>query len=204
MKDQQKRFFADFWKVWACVLGLLVLGMEARGQLVNNWTNHVSARWDSSTNWSLKILPAWNQMVNITNEGFKAVDIDSATFATHSNSVTISNLTVSAPTNGASTLLLNYAGTAMPLKVLSGCTIGTNGTLDNFQSSFEVDGANGGELLVDGGNFVQDVGLTVVNGPVFVRNNGAIYSTNGNLTLGEVTIGSAPASVGSFLRTAAA
>src|SRR5205823_5944829 len=81
-----------------------------------------------------------------------------------------------------------------------GCTIGTNGTLDNFQSSFEVDGANGGQLLVDGGNFVQEGGLTVVKGPVLVCKNGSFNTTNANLTLGEVTIGSAPASVGSFIQ----
>ena len=33
--------------------------------------------------------------------------------------------------------------------------IGPNGTIDNFYSSFEVDGNAGGQLLVDGGTFTQ-------------------------------------------------
>src|SRR5262245_52736098 len=135
MKRHRRRFFADFWKVSACVSGLLALGLEARGQLLNNWTNPISARWDSSTNWSLRTLPASNQTVRITNGGYKAVNIDSATFGAHRDSLTVSNLIVSAPTNSLSTLLLNYFGTAAPLKVLSDCIIGTNGALDNFQSS---------------------------------------------------------------------
>jgi hypothetical protein len=200
MKRHCMRLYGNFWKVSACVSGLLALGLGARGQLLNDWTNPVSARWDSTNNWSLHTLPAANQTVTITNRGYKAVNIDSATVATQPNSLVVSNLIVSAPTNGQSTLLLNYFGTAKPLKVLSGCTIGTNGTLDNFQSSLAVDGANGGQLLMDGGTFMQEGGLTVVNGPVLVRNNSSVYATNANLTLGEVTIGSAPASAGSFIQ----
>src|SRR5262245_8900562 len=123
MKRHRRKFFADFRKVLACVAGLLALGLEARGQMLNDWTKLVSARWDSSTNWSLGTLPASNQTVSITNSGYKAVNIDSATFTAHPDSLTVSNLILSAPTNGLSTLLLNYAGTAMPLTVLSGCTI---------------------------------------------------------------------------------
>ncbi|SPE60960.1 exported hypothetical protein [Verrucomicrobia bacterium] len=196
MKRKRWAFAADGFRGSGCVVGLLALVLSAHGQLLNDWTNPVSARWESSS-WSLGILPASNQTVSITNAGYKAVDIDSATFLGYPDSLTVSNLTVSAPTNGLSTLLLNYAGTAAPLKVLNGCTIGTNGTLDNFESSFEVDGADGGELLLDGGTFVQEGGQTVVNGPVFVR-NGAFNATNANLTLGELTLGSAAASSGSF------
>ncbi len=157
--------------------------------LVNSWTNPASARWDSSTNWSFHTLPASNQTVSIANEGYKAVNIDDATFANFPASVTVSNLFVGAPTNALSTLLLNYAGLNTPLKVLNNCTIGPNGTLANFSSSFEVDGNAGGQLLVDGGNFTQDGGLTVVNAPVFVP-NGSFNATNANLTLGPVTVGS--------------
>lgn len=44
--------------------------------IINNWTNPASARWDASTNWSVGALPASNQSVNITNAGYKAVNID--------------------------------------------------------------------------------------------------------------------------------
>ena len=54
------------------------------------------------------------------------------------NAPGVSNLVVAAPTNALSTLLLNYTGLATPLRVLNACTIGTNGTIDNFAGSFEV------------------------------------------------------------------
>ncbi len=158
------------------------------GSVVNNWTNPASGRWDSAPNWSLATLPASNHTVNITNAGYKAVNVDNATFANFPASVTVSNLTVSAPTNGLSTLLLNYAGLGTPLKVLNDCVIGTNGTIDNFSSSFEVDGSGGGQLLVAGGNFTQVGGQTVVNAPVSVS-SGSVNDTNGNMTLGNVTLG---------------
>ncbi len=157
--------------------------------VVNNWINPGSARWDSAGNWSLATLPASNQTVNITNLGYKAVNVDGATFANFPGSVTVSNLSVSAPTNALSTLLLNYAGLSTPLKVLNNCVIGANGTIDNFSSSFEVDGSAGGQLLVDGGSFTQVGGQTVVNAPVLVTNSGSLNATNGNMTLGDVTLG---------------
>jgi hypothetical protein len=175
---------------------MLALGLSAQGQLLNDWTNPVSAHWESSS-WSLGVLPASNQTVTITNAGYKAVDIDSATVSGYPDSLTVSNLTVSAPTNGLGTLLLNYAGTAAPLRVLNGCTIGTNGTLDNLESSFEVGGTNGGDLLLDGGTFVQEGGLTLVTAPTFVR-NGSFNITNANLTLGELILGSAGGTSGNF------
>jgi hypothetical protein len=199
MRLYRRRFVSHFWRISTCASGMLALGLSAHGQLVNDWTNPVSARWESPS-WSMGVLPAANQTVTITNAGYKAVNIDSATFSGYPDSLTVSNLMVSAPTNSLSTLLLNYAGTAAPLKVLNGCTIGPNGTLDNIESSFEVDGTNGGELLLDGGTFTQGGGLTVVNGPVSVVNNGIFTVTNANLTLGTVTIGSAPASLGTLIQ----
>ncbi len=172
------------------------VGCIAPAQVINNWTNPASARWDSSPSWSLATIPASSQSVNITNEGYKAVNIDSAIIAGFPDSLTVSDLFVAAPTNGLSTLLLNYAGLAAPLKVLNGCTISTNGMLDNFSSSFEVDGGADGQLLIDGGLFTQQDGLTVVNAAVFVQ-SGSINATNGALTLGEVSLGSG-GSTGTF------
>lgn len=189
MKRYCGRLVTGFWKTSTWGLSMLALGLSAPAQLVNNWTNPVSARWESPS-WSLGVLPASDQTVNITNAGYKAVNIDSATFSGYPDSLTVSNLTVLAPTNGLNTLLLNYAGTEAPLRVLNGCAIGTNGTLDNVESSFEVDGTNGGELLVDGGSFIQDGGLTLVNAPVFVSNGNFDATNNANLTLGQLTVGS--------------
>ena len=156
---------------------LMVAALSARAD-VNSWIKTNSGNWDQSTNWSLSVPPTNSQSVMITNSGFKAVDIDSVTVPA---SLTVSNLSVTGPTNGLNTLLLNFAGLGRSLKVLNNCVIGTNGAIDNFSSSFEVDGSAGGQLLVDGGAFIQDGGKTVVNGPVLVK-NGAFNATNGDIT----------------------
>lgn len=155
----------------------------------NNWTNQFSDKWESPS-WSLGVLPASDQIVRIMNDGYKAVNIDSATVAEFSDSLTVGSLEVGAPTNALSTLLLNYFGLNTPLKVLNTCAIENNGTLLNLSSGFEVDGTNGGALTIDGGTFTQEGGLTLVNAPVLVR-SGSMNATNGDLTLGEVTLGTA-------------
>jgi hypothetical protein len=155
----------------------------------NNWISPSSGKWESSPNWSLGKPPAADQVVNIANDGYKAVNIDLTTVANYPSSLTVGSLGVAAPTNALSTLLLNYFGTGTQLKVLNSCLIGTNGTLLNLASSFEVDNNTGGGLTIDGGTYTQQGGQTVVNGPVFAP-NGSVNTTNANLTLGQVTVGS--------------
>ena len=153
----------------------------------NNWTNPSSAKWESSF-WSLGRLPASDQVVNIVNDGYKAVNIDQATVSGFSSSLTVSSLEIGAPTNGLSTVLLNYAGLNPPLKVLNACELQTNGTLLNLSSSFEVDGTNGGALTIDGGTFIQDGGLSVVT-PLVQVLNGTLNATNATMNLGPLQVG---------------
>jgi hypothetical protein len=179
-----------------------VMASVAPAQIVNNWINPVSARWESLANWSLGSLPAANQTVNITNAGYKAVDLDSVTFANFPETVTVSNVVLAAPTNGLNTLLLNYAGLNTPFKVLNGCSIGANAKLDNFYSSFEMDGVAGGALEISGGGeFNQEGGQTTATVPINIR-NGTIALTNGNMTLGTVSVGMfyGPPEVGTMIQ----
>ncbi len=106
---------------------VLSLSGSALGQ-VNSWTNPASAAWESM-NWSLGVLPDSSQEVMITNTGFKAVGISPSTRANFPDSMTVSNLTVSAPTNAFNTLLLNFFGTGTPLEVL-----GRTGTIEHQRS----------------------------------------------------------------------
>jgi hypothetical protein len=141
---------------------------------INSWTNPASAPWES-TNWSLGVLPNSTQSVMITNAGYKAVGISPVTRATFSNSMTVSKLTVSAPTNAFNTLLLNFFGTGTPLEVSNDCTIGTNGVVENLYSAFEV----GGGLFVNGGRYFEQGGLMIAtNRGVFVEGGGALNITN--------------------------
>jgi len=157
---------------------------------VNTWVNPTSGKWEDPASWSRGTPPASSQTVTITNPGFKAVNVDSATVAGSPGTLTIDNLAVSGPTNGFNTLLLNFAGAGTPLKVLNTCNIGTNAVIENLSSSFELDGNAGGQLLINGGAFTQIGGVAVVNAPVLVE-NGSLNDTNGNLTLGNVTVSGA-------------
>lgn len=140
---------------------------------VNSWTGPVSAPWESM-NWSLGVLPDSMQSIMITNAGYKAVGISPSTVANYPSSMTVSNLTVSAPTNGYNTLLLNYSGTATPLDVLDGCTIGTNGAIVNLYAAFELQS----ELMIDGGQYVEQGGVTIATNNIVFIEGGVLDLTN--------------------------
>jgi hypothetical protein len=141
---------------------------------VNSWTLPSSAPWESMS-WSLGVLPGSAQSVVITNAGYKAVGISSSTVSGYPDSLTLDSLTVSAPTNGYSTLLLNYFGTGTPLNVLDRCTIGTNGSIVNLYSAFQVQSG----LRIDGGQYIEEGGFTIVtNGGATVDDGGAMNITN--------------------------
>lgn len=151
--------------------------------------NPASAPWENASAWSLGIRPASNQTVAITNGGYKAVGISSATVAGFPDSLTVGNLFISAPTGGLSTLLLNYFGTGVPLQVVDRLEIGTNGRLQNLYSSLQVNSSNASSFLVaDGGQMVQEGGLTVVT-PSLQLQNGTLSATNATMNLGPLWLG---------------
>jgi hypothetical protein len=172
----------------SCTLpSLLAVGPQ------NSWTSLTSGNWQDASSWALGILPAGNQSVSIANAGYKAVSISSSTVSGFPASMTVSNLSVSAPSDALSVLLLNYAGTSVPLHVLDVCTIGANGSLQNYYSSLQVDGSNGvfygGPFVVtDGGQFIQEGGLSVIKPTMEVR-NGSINATNATMNIGALNLG---------------
>src|SRR5207248_8975425 len=98
--------------------------------------------------WSLGVLPASDEYIMITNSGFKAVAVWHSTVVNFPASLRVNNVTISGPTNGYNTLLLNYAGSAVPLHVRDSLTIGRNGVLINLYAGLRVDGSAGGGLNV--------------------------------------------------------
>src|SRR2546425_4641879 len=87
-----------------CLLALLLIEMALPAvgwALPNSWTNNVSGKWETNSNWSLGVAPANSQTsIFITNQFAKTVTIDALTTAT---TLTISNLTlagVSGAVNG--------------------------------------------------------------------------------------------------------
>jgi hypothetical protein len=173
---------------YKCLAGIqLFIGLAVSADpLVNSWTNPMSAPWEGGTNWSLGQFPASNQSVMITNAGYKGVGISPSMPTNFPASMTVSNLTISAPPNALSTLLLNYCGTATPLRVLNGCTIGTNGSLDNFYGAFEADS---GEWSITNGQFNEEGGTTVATNATTFVVGGSMNLTNANVKLGTLFVG---------------
>jgi hypothetical protein len=170
----------------------------------NSWNSPTSGHWEGST-WSLGVPPAANQSVLITNAGFKAVGIFQTTATNFPATMTVNNLTISAPSNSQNTLLLNYAGTVVPLNVLSNCTIGTNGSLVNFYSGLQVSGnltladtsasfkQEGGLTILTNGSF-NVAGLASVSNAVLVLGNifvekGSLVQAGGSLDAQELALG---------------
>jgi len=94
---------------------------------INSWTNPSRGFWDDAESWSLGVRPANSQSVFITNVPSKTVTIDSYTSGMYLESLTISNLNVSAPDGSTNTLFLNNAGLTTPLSVLGTLDIQANG-----------------------------------------------------------------------------
>jgi hypothetical protein len=162
---------------------VIVTGPSTCQAQVNSWTSPGSGHWEDSS-WSLGILPAANQSVMFTNAGFKAVGIFPTTPVNFPAAMTVSNLTISAPSNSQNTLLLNFAGMAKPLNVLSNCMVGTNGRIVSLHSGLIV----GGELDVSNGTFVQEAGVTAGTNGLLLVETGSAAITNATWSFGTVVM----------------
>ena len=153
---------------------------------VNSWINPASGNWDVATNWSLGVLPDSSQSVMITNSGSKAVAINPTTPTTFPASMNIHDLTIRGASDTLNTLLLNFAGTDVPLTVSTGLTVADNAQLVNLSSGLIVES---GSLLVTNAHFIQDGGFVcTTNATVYLQT--ADYDlTNGILEAGAVYLG---------------
>lgn len=172
--------------------GEVVPNQGAAAGLVNSWITPVSGNWDVASNWSLGILPASSQSVMITNAGFKAVAIQPSTPTNFPGSMTVSNLTITAPSNSFNLLLMNFVGAGRPLVIGSSNTPGnliigsTNSSMVVYASGLLVNNALGtnnsrmGEFEVDG-TFVQSVFSEIGAGFLDLNSTGTYDMTNGML-----------------------
>jgi hypothetical protein len=163
---------AIFSRLVFCVL---VLHAAVSSGQENSWISG-SGFWDTETNWSLELRPSIQQTaLFVTNAVTKTVTIDDFDVNIASDTLTISNLTVSAPIGSVSTLLLNNMnnGTgSLPLHIFNRLTIDPNGVLVVTNSSLRVDGVGAGGAVP-----------FAINGAVNVR-NASIIATNNSLTTG--------------------
>lgn len=157
----------------------------------NSWTKPTSGYWEEPY-WSLGVLPDSTQMVEITNAGWKAVAIGASTIQTAPGSLTVRALDLYADNDSAITLMLNYAGTAVPLHVLENLTIRRNAVLLNLYSGLQVDGnleMQGGEGLYRSCEVDQEFGFTSVAGRLNVDGHSSYNLTNGLLHAGGMAVG---------------
>lgn len=92
----------------------------------NIYTNTASGKWEVATNWSLGA-PGATDSSYITNPAPTTpitVTIDATTSSSFTNTLTVANLTISAPVNfPTNTLFLDSAGLSTPLHVISNLTV---------------------------------------------------------------------------------
>jgi hypothetical protein len=165
------------------VLGLfLVLALSAPAQ-VNLWTSGFDGAWEDGGNWLLGPPDATQSAVLVTNAGSKTVTIDFITAGFFPETLTISNLTLSAPIGSINTLSLLDAGTDVPLEVLNGFLVARGGNVQVNNSTVQVDGLSGGGFTIDGEVTVN--GGTIIAPAVIVSPSGASQSA---LTLAGGTL----------------
>ena len=164
----------------------------------NSWINGGIGKWETGTNWSAGTPAITQPAILITNANSKVITIDGIT-TNSPNTLTISNLTVSAPTGTTNTLLLNNAGAVVPLSALTGLTIETNGAvvvnnsviLIQPSSPLYIGNAGGNSALVisNGGAVFGGSGLAGFSSSsgsnsVLVAGTGTVWNNSSNLLIG--------------------
>jgi hypothetical protein len=106
--------------------------------------------WDEARLWSLGKPPSIKQSaILITNDASETITIDSTTATEFKSTMTISNLSVSAPAGSTDTLYLDNTGTTA-LHILGGLAIGIS--FDNFGNRIPA----GGELISTNSTLIVD------------------------------------------------
>jgi len=161
----------------------------------NSWTNSVSGRWDNGTNWSLGGAPLITlSAILITNANSKTVTIDSNTAANFPATMSVSNLTISAPGVSTNTLSVVNTGSIAPLHVLSSCIISNGGAMTFSNATLQVDGRSSGVADFEGP-------VTLSGGALITSNTAATYIGNvrqGSLSLSNTALASGYTVVGGF------
>jgi hypothetical protein len=121
----------------------------------NNWISPTRGYWEDYTKWDLDVAPSNSQSVYITNDVSKTVTIDSITSGAHPDTMTVSNLYLSAPDGAINALELSSAGKNSPLQILDTFVISSGGSLylSNSAVSMTVVSTNSitnGVMSVDG------------------------------------------------------
>ena len=141
-------------KTTVCVCAILALvgvGTAASAYAqANSWISPARGYWDDYTKWSLDVAPTNSQTAYITNDVSKTVTIDDFTSFVHPESMTVSNLYLSAPTGATNTLELMNAGSVTPLFIQNSLAIFNGCVLLMTNSSLQVGSSSNGNFVLEG------------------------------------------------------
>ncbi len=130
----------------------------------NSYDKAASGKWHTAGNWSLGARPDITQSgIFITNATPKTVTIDGTTSGSFPASLSISNLTLSAPVGSVNTLLLQDAGVDVPLEILNGFWVRSGGAMTITNSALTLDSDSGGYFPIDGIVTINSASITATN-----------------------------------------
>ena len=131
----------------------------------NIWTSATDGNWQDPANWSLGA-PSTNQSMYLTNAGSKTVTLDAVTSGSYPETLTISNLTVGAPSGATNLLALLDAGTNTPLHILNDFFLFSGGALLMTNAALQVDSTNqdNPSIIIDGTAGFSDALFNATNG----------------------------------------
>jgi hypothetical protein len=137
----------------------------------NSWIGRSDGKWERERHWDDGLPSITQSAVIISNANSKVVTINKHTARNFRNSLTISNLTLSAKSGVINTLFLDNTGT-IALHILNSLTIDFSpdspfdrGEMEliSTNSTLIIDGLLGGQLRNDGTMVITDGSLITTN-----------------------------------------
>src|SRR5438876_739717 len=130
------------WRTFLLSTCLTIVAASTRAATTNSWIKPGSGDWQDQTAWSLGVLPAQDQTIMLTNQGWKAIAIWPSTVQNFSETLNVSSVILGGYTDSFNTLLLNYAGYEVPLTIGS-INVGTNSGITALASALTVSSNSG-------------------------------------------------------------
>jgi hypothetical protein len=150
-------------------------------QAENTWTKTTSGYWEEPF-WSLGRLPAEGDTVSFYNEGYKALAVGSVTASNYPAALSMDRLIVQGSNN---LLLLNWAGTAVPLRVATDFNLFSGAGLNSHASAIDAATFNNGGRAMFGDTAVANFGTANIGfaGP------GELIISNATISSDRMLIG---------------
>jgi hypothetical protein len=170
---------------------------------IDSWTALTDGKWESAKDWDNGLPSIPQSAVIISNANSKVVTINGYTAFKFSNSLTISNLIMSAQEDVTNTLFLDSIDN-IALQILNGLTIGISpdypsigGTeLISTKSTLIVDGLLGGQLEDDGTMIFMGGSLITTNCSLQIAVIGFPNTSGGLLIISNSVVQARDVSIG--------